>query len=166
MTERTLAVCLAVAACSLGTASCNSLDHPSGASGANGAVVAARAEVTIRQQLIEVELARSREEQARGLSERDSLAWGRGMLFPYEQPAFVSFWMKGMRFDIDIVWIRENHIVGIAEWVPHPPSSEGTPVSVPSPELIDTVLEVPAGYAQAHGWSRGDRVRVSSLEAL
>ena len=136
---------------------CDATDRPSGAQ---------PTEVTIRQQSIEVEVVRTREEQARGLSERDSLAWGSGMLFPYEKPAFVSFWMKGMRFDIDIVWIRHNRIVGIAERVPHPPDPEATPASVRPPELIDTVLEVPAGYARAHGWSRGDRVRVSPPEAL
>lgn len=160
MTERarsSFAALAALSACSLVTAGCNSPDRPSGT---------AQTEVTIRQQSIEVEVVRSREEQARGLSGRDSLAWGNGMLFPYERPAFVSFWMKGMRFDIDIVWIRDQRIVGIAERVPHPSDPQAAPATVRPPELIDMVLEVPAGFARAHGWSRGDRVQVSSPEAL
>jgi hypothetical protein len=163
MTERarssfaTLAALAALSACSLVAAACNSPDRPS---------ETALTEVTIRQQSIEVEVVRSREEQARGLSGRDSLAWGTGMLFPYERPAFASFWMKGMRFDIDIVWIRDQRIVGISERVPHPPDSQTDPATVRPPELIDMVLEVPAGFARAHGWSRGDRVQVSSPEAL
>ena len=157
MTERAPLLFLALAACCLGPVCCNSPDRPSSG---------AEAQVTIRQQSIDVEVVRSREEQARGLAERDSLAWGRGMLFPYERPAFVSFWMKGMRFDIDIVWIRANRIVGIAERVPHPPDPEAAPVSVRPPELIDMVLEVPAGYARTQGWSRGDRVGISPPGAL
>jgi hypothetical protein len=153
----TFAVFAALSACSGVAGACNSPDRPSGAQ---------PTEVTIRQQSIEVEVVRTREEQARGLSERDSLAWGSGMLFPYERPAFVSFWMKGMRFDIDIVWIRDGRIVGIAGRVPYPPDPEAAPATARSPELIDMVLEVPAGYAGAHGWSRGDRVRVSPSDVL
>jgi uncharacterized membrane protein (UPF0127 family) len=160
MTEQArniFAVFAALSACSGVAGGCNSPDRPSGAQ---------PTEVTIRQQSIEVEVVRTREEQTRGLSERDSLAWGSGMLFPYERPAFVSFWMKGMRFDIDIVWIRDGRIIGIAERVPYPSDPEAALATVRSPELIDRVLEVPAGYASAHGWRRGDRVRVSPSDVL
>ncbi len=118
---------------------------------------------TIRDATVELEVVRTRSEQALGLGDRDSLPWGRGMLFPYERPHFATFWMKRMRFDIDIVWIRESRIVGIAHFVPHPREEGERPVTVRSPELIDQVLEVPAGFARAHGWKRGDRV---SLEGL
>jgi uncharacterized membrane protein (UPF0127 family) len=37
---------------------------------------------------------------------------------------------------------------------------------VRSPELSDTVLEVPAGYAQAHGWRRGDRVSMEVPDSV
>jgi uncharacterized membrane protein (UPF0127 family) len=160
MTEQAgniLAVFAALSAWAGVASGCDSTDRPSGAQ---------PTEVTIRQQSIEVEVVRTREEQARGLSERDSLAWGSGMLFPYERPAFVSFWMKGMRFDIDIVWIRDGRIIGIAARVPYPRDPEAAPATVRPPELIDMVLEVPAGYAGAHGWSRGDRVRVSPSDVL
>ena len=110
---------------------------------------------------MQLEIVRSAAEQSLGLGERDSLGWGHGMLFPYPAPRFTSFWMKGMRFAIDIVWIREFRIIAIAHRVPPPESPEATPVSVSAPELIDMVLEVPAGYAQAQGWSRGDRVKLS-----
>ncbi len=117
--------------------------------------------VTIRGQALPVEIVRTPEAQARGLGERDSLAWGRGMLFPYEKYSFLVFWMQGMRFDIDIVWIRDDRIVDIAHRVPHPPTQSAEPIRVRAPELVNLVLEVPAGYAQAQGWARGDRVEVS-----
>ncbi len=112
--------------------------------------------VTIQGQRIEVELARSKAEQSLGLGERDSLAWDRGMLFLYEGSGFYSFWMKGMRFDIDIVWIRDDRIVDISHQVRHDPG--GTGDRVRPRELVNVVLEVPAGYAASHGWRPGSRV--------
>jgi len=80
------------------------------------------------------------------------------MLFVYDRPDLYGFWMKGMRFDIDIVWIHDGHIVGIAHRVPHDVSPP-LPTYHP-PEPVDSVLEVAAGSAEARGWRRGDRVRV------
>ncbi|MGH0038029.1 MAG: DUF192 domain-containing protein [Myxococcota bacterium] len=114
--------------------------------------------MTIRGESIDVEVARSRAEQTLGLGQRDDLAWDRGMLFVYERPGFYGFWMKDMRFDIDIVWIRDGRIVDIHHRVPHavePPLPTYRP-----PEVVDQVLEVVAGGAQARGWRRGDRVVV------
>jgi uncharacterized membrane protein (UPF0127 family) len=88
------------------------------------------------------------------------------MLFLYEAPGFTAFWMKRMRFDIDIVWIRDLRIVGIEEFVPHPREENEALATVRPPELVDTVLEVPAGFARAHGWRRGDRISVSGLPEL
>jgi hypothetical protein len=115
--------------------------------------------VTIRHARVSTEIVRSFEDRARGLGGRDSLAWNHGMLFPYERPDFLAFWMKDMRFSIDIVWIRDGRIVEIAHRVPWSPEGPG-PTLRPR-ELADAVLEVPAGYAEAHGWQRGDRVEVS-----
>jgi len=120
----------------------------------------AEAWVTIRTEKIPVELAESPEEQSLGLGRRDSLTWGHGMYFPYERAAFHAFWMKGMRFDIDIVWIRDGRIVDITPRIPAPDPGlpEGLPLPTYQPrELADGVLEVPAGYAEAHGWRIGDR---------
>jgi len=115
--------------------------------------------VTIGDARIATEIARDFATKARGLGGRDSLAWDHGMLFPYERPDFLAFWMKGMRFPIDIVWIRHGHIVDIAHRVPFDPQGGPGPTVRPR-ELADAVLEVPAGYAQAHGWRPGDRVEV------
>lgn len=55
---------------------------------------------------LEVELADTLEKRATGLSNRDSLQDGHGMLFVYQEPGFYSFWMKEMQFPIDIIWIN------------------------------------------------------------
>jgi uncharacterized membrane protein (UPF0127 family) len=123
------------------------------------------ATVTIRGHAIDVDVARSRDAQRLGLGRYLSLDCGRGMLFPYAQAGFYSFWMKGMHFDIDIIWIREGRIVGIAARVPAPPEPDAPdPARARPRELVDLVLEVPAGYAQAQGWRRGDRVTVEPAD--
>lgn len=116
--------------------------------------------VEIRSARVEVEVAVSPEEQRRGLSGRDKLDWGHGMVFLYEIGGFQAFWMIDMKFPIDMVWIRKGRVIGLHHNVPLP--EPDTPRDkLPRyglNELIDTVLEVPAGYARAHGWARGDAV--------
>ncbi|MBW2386852.1 MAG: DUF192 domain-containing protein [Deltaproteobacteria bacterium] len=114
--------------------------------------------ITIRDQTVQLEIAGTRAEQEKGLGDRDSLAWGRGMLFEYSEPRFAGFWMKDMRFDIDIVWIRDSRIVDLSHRVKHSP--EGPGPTIRPRELVDTVLEVPAGFAQANGWRVGDRTEI------
>jgi len=112
--------------------------------------------ITIRGQRVALELAVTPAEQQLGLGRRDALPWDRGMLFLYREPGFPRFWMKDMRFDIDIVWIRDDRVVDISHGVPHVPGGNG-PIVAPI-ELTDKVLEVNAGYAAAHGWRPGQRV--------
>ncbi len=114
--------------------------------------------ITIGSARVAAELADTPEKQSRGLGYRDDLAWGDGMYFRYQRAGFYAFWMKGMRFSIDIVWIRNGRIVDIDHEVPFEPGGNG-PTLRPD-ELTDAVLEVPAGYAAAQGWGRGDRVRL------
>ena len=45
------------------------------------------------------------EERSQGLSGRPNLAAGTGMLFVFEQAGSYAFWMKDMRFPLDMVWI-------------------------------------------------------------
>jgi len=119
--------------------------------------------VEIESERVAVELAETAAEQSKGLGYRDELAWGRGMYFSYAQPAFYSFWMRGMRFPIDIVWIRQGRIVDLHSDVPFEPGGNG-PTLRPR-EAVDAVLEVPAGYAAASGWRIGNRVRLERLDA-
>lgn len=116
---------------------------------------------TIRGQRIALELAITQEEQILGLGRRDALAWGHGMLFLYAEPQFHRFWMKDMRFDIDIVWIRGDRIVDISHGVRHVPGGTGDQVA--PRELADKVLEVPVGYAAAQAWRPGHRVEVELI---
>lgn len=106
---------------------------------------------------ITVEVARTAQEQARGLGGRSSLPRGGGMLFPFDAAKPRVFWMKGMLIPLDILWIREGKIVAIDASVA-PPRSHETPAIVS--HVADLVLEVPAGFALEMGVSVGQTVRV------
>jgi uncharacterized membrane protein (UPF0127 family) len=95
----------------------------------------------------------------RGLAGRASLEDDEGMLFllPDDSPAF---WMKGMRFPIDIVWIDDGRVVDVTADVP-PPRGPNARLSTYSPDRpANRALEVNAGWAARHGVTRGEAVRV------
>ena len=112
--------------------------------------------IAIRDATVNVEIADTLDQQRRGLGGREDLPWDTGMLFVYEKPAPVAIWMKGMQFDIDIVWIQEGRIVDMV-WGARHDVPDPLPVYRPR-QTADRVLEVPAGYAEAHGWLIGDSV--------
>lgn len=105
-------------------------------------------------------VARSSPEQSLGLGYRDGLEAGTGMLFVYREPSARSFWMKGMRFCLDIIWIEGDEVVGAAESVC--PEPVGTPdsdlPSYRSPEPVRYILEVPAGWMAENGVMAGSPV--------
>jgi uncharacterized membrane protein (UPF0127 family) len=120
----------------------------------------ATAAITVGDVPLTVELAIEPGDQARGLGYRPGLKPGTGMLFVDREPSIQSFWMKGMRFCLDIVWIEGGQIVGAAESVC--PAAPGTPdEALPvyrSPGPVRYVLEVPAGWLAAHRFGAGTPV--------
>jgi uncharacterized protein len=108
---------------------------------------------------VRAEVADDEASRQRGLSGRERLAPGEGMLFllPDDSP---SLWMKGMRFPLDIVWIKDGRVVDVSADVP-PPRGSDAPLPTYSPDRpADRVLEVNAGWAADHGVRRGDAVEV------
>jgi uncharacterized membrane protein (UPF0127 family) len=119
------------------------------------------AEVTLRDKTFTVEVADTEAKKERGLGGRDALAADRGMYFPFATANHWVFWMKDMRFPIDILWIRDGVIVDIDASVPVP-TSENLETYSPI-EQADTVLELNAGVAAELGVKTGD---VLTLRAL
>jgi len=65
--------------------------------------------VKIKDSVIHVDLAITPDEQSKGLSIKNKLNDSDGMLFPFDTPGDYSFWMKDMKFPIDIIWIDSNY---------------------------------------------------------
>lgn len=121
--------------------------------------------ITVGKETLRVQVVRETPDITLGLGYRNGLEPGTGMLFVFDQEASRSFWMKGMRFCLDIVWITDGQIVGAAERVC--PDPAGTPdedrASYVSPEPVAFVLEVPAGWLDEHGLGEGTPVDLSTV---
>lgn len=108
---------------------------------------------------VSVEIADSPEEQKQGLSGRESLAEDEGMLFIFPDSQRWSFWMKAMRFGLDIIFIDDGQVVEIAREVPVPKEGEdGAKISLIPNYPAEWVLEVNSGWAERHGIRVGDAV--------
>ena len=85
----------------------------------------------------------------KGLGGRESLASDRGMLFAFDGPGVYPFWMKDMKFPIDIVWLRAGSVSDVVT-LPAPTGTAYIPTHVPSGPA-DAVLEFNAGIAEKTG---------------
>lgn len=104
--------------------------------------------VTIGDKTWPVELAITTQEKAQGLSGREVLPEGTGMLFIYDSDRPLSFWMPDMNFPLDMVWIDSTCRVVDATLnapVPEPGQSRNDlpRFSPRSPAMF--VLEINAG---------------------
>ena len=100
-----------------------------------------------------VEIAQTEQQQQKGLMFVRSLAPNRGMIFPFDPPQAVAFWMKNTLIPLDIVFIRPDHT--IARITNAKPLDE---TQLPSGEPIVAVLEIRGGRAAQLGIAPGDKV--------
>ena len=116
--------------------------------------------LSIKGNVLEVEVMKTQEEQIRGLSGRELLAENTGMLFVYDKPVIPGFWMKDMNFSIDIIWIGEDRsIVDITENL----APETYPITFSPASPVQYVLEVNAGWAQEHSIEIGDSIEFDGI---
>ena len=106
---------------------------------------------------IAVAVADTSSSQSRGLSGREKLEPNEGMLFVFPKPALSGFWMKDMRFPIDIIYFdADRRIVDVWE--------DATPESYPkvfTPRVhAQFVLEVPAGFFADHHLKVGNIIEI------
>lgn len=104
-----------------------------------------------------VELADTDREREMGLSGRENIAESEGMLFVFPESVIVPFWMKDMKFPIDIIWIADGRVVGVVEWA----IPDGGKKLFYPPRPIGYALEVQAGAVAKLGIVPGAEVRVS-----
>jgi len=108
-----------------------------------GAILPTR-EISIAGQSVLVELAVSAEEKGRGLMHRNSLQDGQGMLFRYDPAVPVSFWMKNVRFALDLLFFNHNGCL-LSHYDRVPPCTDSPCPIYSSHHPTRWVLELPAG---------------------
>ena len=116
---------------------------------------------------VTLELARTDAERAKGLGGHAPLGETDGMLFVFDRPAFHSFWMKGMLFPLDLIWIENGVVVHVERDAPnHPPETPDLRLPIYAPAAMASyVLEVNAGFTARHGIEAGSAVDLRGLEA-
>ncbi len=117
--------------------------------------------VTIGGASFTVDLADTPEKRFQGLSGREILEEGAGMLFVFQEERQHTFWMKDMRFPLDMIWITaECTIADIIADVPNPPPDQKNgALPIYSPSAPGTlVLELNAGVAAASRLQTGDQM--------
>ena len=101
----------------------------------------------------DVELAETFDQQQTGMMFRHSVPANTGMLFPYDPPQDVTFWMKNTLVPLDMIFIRANGTIArIATAKPLDLTG------VPSGEPVVAVLEIRGGRAAELGIAAGDKV--------
>ncbi len=100
------------------------------------------------------------EELQKGLSVFDKIDPNEGMIFRGLLVGTQTFWMKDMKFDIDIIWVNKDnqviHIVYNASKDSYP-NKFMNPVERPS----SYVIEINAGLAEKHGIAPGSQVTIN-----
>lgn len=99
-------------------------------------------------------------EHTKGLSgtHEDSLG-ADGMLFIFNDHEERVFWMNGMEYDLDVIWIVNGKIVKVDSNVPAPEPGEEPERMYSRPFEVDMVLELPAGSAYKYGLLAGQELR-------
>ncbi len=112
-------------------------------------------EIQINQVNIIVEIADTQNLRERGLMYRKSLLKNHGMLFVFEQPRKVAFWMKNTLMDLDIAYIANDGVIFQIETM-----QKAT--LTPHPSCLPTkwALEMPVGYFKKHSVRVGDKVKL------
>lgn len=122
-------------------------------------------QLEIRGTKLKVEIADTQSKRSKGLSGREALASDEGMLFIFDRADKYPFWMKGLNFPLDFIWIREDKVVDLLPQASPPApgqSDESLPIYSSRIE-VDKVLEVSAGIIQRLGIQIGDTIVLRPL---
>jgi uncharacterized membrane protein (UPF0127 family) len=102
-----------------------------------------------------IEVADTFEERSVGLMNRETMAMSAGMLFIYEEPQRVSFWMRNTLIPLDMIFIDRTGTVTRVHDTAIP--LDETPIDGGADVL--TVLEINGGLAKSMGIVAGTQLR-------
>lgn len=92
----------------------------------------------------------------------DFLAENHGMLFVYQTPRTMSFWMKNTKIPLDLVFFSDT--LEITEWIENMQPGYGKPENLlpryTSQSPAQYALELPAGSIVRLGLKTGDRLDI------
>jgi uncharacterized membrane protein (UPF0127 family) len=119
----------------------------------NNNSVADKPILKINNESIDLIVADDQQEREKGLGDRESMPNDTAMLFVFEQPDIYEFWMKDMKFPLDIVWLNENReVIHIKENA----QPDSYPESFVPPQKALYVIELNAGLVSKYGIKVGN----------
>ena len=121
------------------------------------------AQATIGGKAIQLEVAKTPQEQEIGLMGRTSLADDRGMLFIFSPARPAQFWMKNTLINLDMVFLYKGVVKTIAVNVP-PCTSDPCAIYGSARDAIDQVIELRGRRSTDLGLKVGDKVPVQFLK--
>ena len=114
--------------------------------------------IVVNGQKLIADLAITHEQQKLGLSVKNSLADDKAMLFVFDKEGRHAFWMKDMKFPIDMIWIDSNQTITHIEHSV-PPCEPNMDCHVYLPRVSSLyVLETVSGYSVTHGLHVGTKI--------
>lgn len=123
------------------------------------------ASATIHNQKYNLTVAQSDHDKTVGLSGKKSLSPTSGMIFVFDSKGNYAFWMKDMKFAIDMIFLNDTKVNTIYKNV-QPPSPKENIASLPiyKPKGdINYVLELPAGSIDKTGLKVGDEITLQNV---
>ena len=111
-------------------------------------------EIMIDNAKLMVEIADDDGERYQGLSGREKLEENQGMLFVHDDLDKHQYVMRGMKFDLDFIFIKDNKVVDIARNV-----SKDFEGKVQGAMEYDKILETPAGWVEKNNIRLGSEVK-------
>lgn len=118
-----------------------------------------QSQVCFKDQCVAADVVDTPEGLQHGLSGREALLKDQGMLFVFESDDRHRFWMKDMKFDLDIIWIDQaGQVIDLVSDL-KPCTPLDCPVYAPQ-QKARYVLEVNAGYAKHHN------IKIGSLAVI
>ena len=118
-------------------------------------------QVAINNHIFDLEIAKTDKERETGLAKYRNIPQNFGMLFLFEKPDYYSFWMKNMKFSIDIIFIRNNKIVTIFKNASLPKSNNEFLPIYRTQQPSDTVLEINAGLSDKYNFQKNESINIT-----
>jgi len=112
--------------------------------------------VLLNGRRFDVQVASTKDERAHGLSGTQSLSANQGMLFVFNPSELACFWMKDMRYNLDILWFdSHNKLIYLQQNL----SPATYPHTYCPPSATSRVLEIKAGSAKQLNVKVGDTLK-------
>jgi len=116
---------------------------------------------------LDVQIAETDAQRARGLMFQDSLPYDQGMIFVVDNPQVVPIWMLNMQFPLDIIWFdSDGNVVHIAKYVqPCKSALETVTCTVDNGggKLAKYVLETTAGFVNKYNITASSKLQIISI---